>query len=216
MSITTKILGGLGLAALLVLARRAVLTWGADGQEPIDALPGDTLVPEVSVSATRAITIDATPAEIWPWLAQIGWEHGGFYSYEKLENLFGLDIHNAVAVSDPWQRIEVGDEVHLAEKVALKVAQVVPEEYLVLLGAPPADGGASVTPFAFSWAFVLKPLPSTPSGDPRTRLIVRERYHATTPGARAAVEAVQPISFVMTQRMLRGIRDRAEGVLAAA
>lgn len=90
-----------------------------------------------------------------------------------------------------------------------------PERHLVLLGAPHnAAADAEAPPFAYSWAFILEELPDADT--PRTRLIVRERYAAGNLLARAQVEAVQPASFVMTEKMLRGIRDRAEGSLVAA
>lgn len=218
MNTPTKLIGGLTVAAVLVVARQIALNWGAKDDETECGLPGDLLVPDATVATTRAITIDAPPAAVWPWVGQLGWERGGFYSYDDIENALGMDIHNASSVSEGWQISQVGDEVHLTEDLApLKVAMLEPERHLVLLGAPHnARTDADVPAFEFSWAFVLQPLPATASGNtPRTRLIVRERYGAANLLARAEVEAIQPASFVMTQKMLRGIRDRAEGTNAA-
>lgn len=218
MDTPTKLIGGLTLAAVLVVARQIAQNWGAKDDETESGLPGDLLVPDATVASTRAVTIDAPPAAVWPWVAQLGWERGGFYSYEDIENALGMDIHNASSVCDGWQITQVGDEVHLTEELApLRVAMLEPERHLVLLGAPhSARSGAEVPVFDFSWAFVLQPLPAVePDGSPRTRLIVRERYAAANLLARAEVEAIQPASFVMTQKMLRGIRDRAEGTNAA-
>lgn len=65
-------------------------------------------------------------------------------------------------------------------------------------------------PFRFSWAFVVRPLPPAVDGTPRSRLLVRERYVPVGAAGRATVEALQPVSFLMTQKMLRGIRARAD------
>lgn len=215
MSNPSKIVGGLTLAAAVVLARKLTRTWGSKGDEAASALPGDLLVPDAAVTSTRAITIDATPGEVWPWIQQIGWDRGGFYAYESLENAFGLDIHNAAEVAPSWQELEIGDEVHLAEGVSLQVFQLEAEHHLVLLGDPkPGSTHRGEPSFRFSWAFVLSELPAA-DGPGRTRLMVRERYAPLNAAGRIAVEAIQPASFVMTQKMLRGIRDRAEGTFVA-
>lgn len=194
----------------LLLTRRLTQTWGTRDDEHTAPLPGDDLVPGARVVATRAVTIAAPPRDVWPWLVQLGRGRGGFYSYDALENLAGLGIRSADAIEDRWQALAVGDDVHLAEEVALRVALVRPEHHLVLLGAP-EPGEPGVVPFAFSWAFVVRALPPGDDGGARTRLLVRERYRPAHPLGRAVVEAVQPVSFLMTQRMLRGVRDRAEG-----
>src|SRR5689334_10101651 len=50
------------------LLRHWHLTWGATPQEVAAAMPGDDLRPRAQYRTTRAITIDATPVEVWPWL----------------------------------------------------------------------------------------------------------------------------------------------------
>ncbi|MFC8921195.1 SRPBCC family protein [Cellulosimicrobium sp. NPDC057127] len=196
----------------LLLTRRMTQTWGTRDDEHDAPLPGDELVtgPGVVV-ATRAVSIAAAPRDVWPWLVQLGQGRGGFYSYDALENLAGLRIRSADAIEDRWQALAVGDDIHLAEQVALRVALLEPEDHLLLLGAP-EPGETDVMPFAFSWAFVVRPLPPGDEDTVRTRLLVRERYRPAHPWGRAVVEAVQPVSFLMTQRMLRGVRDRAEGL----
>jgi hypothetical protein len=185
------------------------MTWGTRDGEPSDALPGDEIVPQAEVVSTRAVSIDAPPREVWRWLVQLGQGRGGFYSYEWLENLVGCDIQNADRIDPRWQRLAVGDDVRLHPEVGLRVAAMVPERHLVLRGAVPV--GASAPPYDFSWSFVLRPAPGG-----GTRLVVRERYGYTRWWAGAIVEPVQPVSFVMSARMLRGIRDRAEGRVGAA
>jgi uncharacterized protein YndB with AHSA1/START domain len=195
------ILTSLVLAAAAL--RQVQARWGATDAEVAEALPGDHLVPAARLFATRAVDIDAPPSTVWPWVAQLGQGRGGFYSYDVLENLAGCDIHSAHEVVPRWQDVAVGDEVHLAPEVALEVADVSPPEHLVLHGG--VAPGASAPPFDFTWAFVLHP-----TTDGGTRLLVRERYGWRRPWVRPLLEVVQGVSFVMTERMLRGIRDRAE------
>ena len=188
-----------------ILLRRPLLTWGATPAEAAMQLPGDDVLPRSDLTATRAITIEAGAAQVWPWLVQLGQGRGGFYSYDALENLVGCDIHSADRIVPAWQHLAVGDEVHLHPEVALSVAAVEPDHALVLRGAVSATGGQQSAPYDFTWAFVLRD-----GGAGTTRLLIRERYAYVQPAAAALVEPVAVVSFVMTQRMLRGIRDRAE------
>ncbi|WP_345564773.1 hypothetical protein [Nonomuraea rosea] len=179
------------------------LAWGSTEEEARGLQPGDELLASPDLVATRAITIE-TPAErVWPWIAQLGQGRGGFYSYDLVENLIGCDIHSAHRIMAHWQGIAVGDEVRLAPQVGLRVAAVETGRALVLLGAVPM--GDITPPYSFTWAFVLRPEP-----DGRTRLIVRERYAYTRWWAPLMIEPVTAVSFVMTRKMLRGIKRRAE------
>jgi len=195
-------------ATCLVLARRWQVRWGATGQEAGESLPGDDLITRPDLSATRAITVGAPADQVWPWIAQLGQGRGGFYSYDFLENLAGCDIHSADQIVPEWQDVEVGDQIMLAPQVALTVALLERGRSLVLRGGVPA--GDTPPPYDFTWAFTLQ---EEPSGT--TRLLVRERYAYTRPWARLLVEPVEAVSFVMSQKMLRGIRDRAERAAAA-
>jgi hypothetical protein len=179
------------------------LRWGATDEELQVALPGDELVPAADLTATRAVTIGAVAGEVWPWIAQLGQGRGGFYSYDCLENLVGCDIHSAERVVAEWQSIDVGDAVHLHPEVGLVVAVVEPGRALVLRGGVPI--GRMAPPYDFTWAFVLRD-----QADGSTRLVVRERYGYSRWWARLLVEPVEVISFVMSRRMLRGIKQRAE------
>ncbi len=187
----------------LPVVRTWMLNFGSTEDELDARLPGDELITHPRLVATRSIGIDAPPAAVWPWLAQLGQGRGGFYSYDALENLIGCDIHSADRVEPQWQDVQVGDEVRLAPEVALHVARVDPGRALVLRGA--AEPGGRPAPYDFTWAFVLRP-----GRDGGTRLVVRERYRYTRPWAAALVEPVAVVSFAMSQKMLRGIRDRAQ------
>jgi hypothetical protein len=188
-----------------VLIRRASLRWGASDDELRMALPGDELLPRPDLQATRAISIEATPADVWPWIAQLGQNRGGFHSYDWLENLVGVDIRTIDRIVPDLRIRAVGDAVNLAPEVALSVVALEEERHLVLRGAVAPDGTGAGAPYDFTWAFVLMP-----RSDGSTRLVVRERYAYLTAWAAALVEPVEMVSLLMTERMLRGIRDRAE------
>jgi hypothetical protein len=191
-----------GGTALALASRTRLLRWGATDAEIADSQPGDDLIVDADVTATRAITIRRSPYAIWPWVAQLGQGRGGFYSYDRLENLLGFDIHSADRVVPGWQQLEVGDEVRLAATVGLKAVIVEPGRALVLQGSLPI---ARRPPFESTWAFILSEQP-----DGTTRLISRERYGYKRWWAPFVVEPTQAASFVMSRKMLRGIRDRAE------
>jgi hypothetical protein len=190
-------------AAYTLLARPRHLRWGTTGQEADEALPGDDLIAKADLTATRAITIRAPADQAWPWIAQLGQGRGGFYSYDFLENVVGCDIHSADRIVPEWQDVRVGDQVRLAPEVALFVVFLERGRSLVLRGGIPI--GKTAPPYDFTWAFTLRDRP-----DGTTRLLVRERYGYTRPWAPLIVEPAEAVSFLMSQRMLRGIRDRAE------
>jgi hypothetical protein len=190
-------------AAYLLFARPRQLRWGASSQERDASLPGDNLIVNPDLTATRAITVHASASQVWPWIAQLGQGRGGFYSYDFLENLADCDIHSADRIIPEWQDIKIGDEVKLAPAVGLNVVAVEPERSLVLRGGVPL--ATAPPPYDFTWAWVLNDEP-----DGTTRLLLRERYGYTKAWARFLVEPVEVVSFVMSQKTLRGIRDRAE------
>ena len=195
--------GSVALGAMYALAFRAAqLRWGATAEEAAGSLPGDDLIGAPGLCATRAIAIRAPAARVWPWIAQLGQGRGGFYSYDFLENLAGCDIHSADQIMPQWQGVKPGDEVKLAPGAGLTVAAVEPGRALVLRGGVPVGKTA---PFDFTWAYVLS---QQPGG--ATRLVIRERYAYARPWAPLLVEPVEVVSFIMTRKMLRGIRDRAE------
>jgi hypothetical protein len=198
---------GLG-AVTLTLARRLYLRWGSTPDELAATLPGDELMPRASITATRAISVAAAADHVWPWIAQIGQGRGGFYSYDFLENLVGCDMRNADRVVPEWQSIAVGDDVRLHPEVALRVAAVEPGMALVLRGGIPM--GTIAPPYDFTWSFAVRA-----QADGTTRLVVRERYAYTRWWSALLVEPVQLISFIMSRRMLLGIRRRAQNAAPA-
>jgi hypothetical protein len=194
---------GSAAAAAIAFLRGRYLRWGATDEEANMAVAGDELLPDADLTATRAVTVRAAAAGVWPWIAQLGQGRGGFYNYDFLENLVGCDIHSADRIVPEWQAINVGDQVNLHPEVGLLVALVDPERVLVLRGGVPM--GRTQPPYDFTWAFILRPGPAGAS-----RLLVRERYSYSCRWASCSWSRLELISFVGSQRMLRGIRERAE------
>ena len=177
-------------------------TWGASDDEIKAVLPGDELVSALTPRTTRAVTIDAPISAVWPWLAQIGEDRGGFYSYSVLERAVGAHIENANTVHPEWQDVHVGDTVWLARRYgdAAKqvVAAVAPASHLVLMSPGDFERVQQGMKASGAWGFYLR------RNNGWTRLVAR--------GSGGAVGHVtfDMAHFVMEQRMMRGIRDRAE------
>lgn len=204
-----------------MFAAKRQRTWGATCKEASEHLPGDDLLAEAT-QGTRAITIEAPLEEVWAWIVQLGGDRGGFYSYDWLENHFGfvmgapanLGIHSADHINPGWQERAVGDLV-ASDAYGLGgwyVVAIEPPYAMVLQMADVKKGRPARIdrpPFMeFSWAFVLSELP-----EGGTRLLVRERVNGRTGGLAAIVRRVFGlVSFVMTRRMLIGIKQRAEAV----
>ena len=195
-----------GAAAYHTLVRPQIRHWGSEERERQQFLAGDDLVADPRTVTTRAISIEAPPAAVWPWLAQMGQQRGGFYSYDWLERLAGLDIHNADRVYPEWQDIAVGDKVYLSPGSAMIVAEIVPEETLVLIQEAPI-GERPNDVLRWSWGFHLEPV-----GASRTRLLVRTRVSWTPDGLLGLFlgAPVEALHFVMERGMLQGLKERAE------
>lgn len=191
--------------------------WGADADEVAAFWPGDDLLPRPLVSATHAITIQAPPDRVWPWLVQIGQGRGGFYSYEQIENAMGLRMENADRILPEWQNLQVGDVVPLAPDGAMDVPVAIlePQRTLVLhadsrLPSPNGKGGPPLPPgqfLAVSWGFYL-----AGQAGGATRLVERFRLDYTPTVANEMIYKLflEPGAFVMERKMLLGIKQRAE------
>jgi hypothetical protein len=182
-------------------------SWGATPAESGMTLPGEDLLPGGRAVSTRAITIHAPAAAIYPWLLQIGQGRGGFYSYDWLENLFGCDIHSANRILPELQHPQVGDAMRLAPYPALPYyhfALLETDRAVILRSIDPASG----QPASELWMFTLHPLDSG-----TTRLVVRH-HSLEQPNRFAALMTrliFDPMAFIMERGMMRGIRARAEG-----
>jgi hypothetical protein len=187
--------------------RRSYNRWGVDDDELAAELPGDELVPHPDLGYTRGITVDAPAGDVWPWVAQIGQDRGGFYSYDGLENLFRCDIHSADRVIPAYQDVAIGDVVRLAPGGApsFRVHAVHPGAALVLVSEVTGTAEPDADDSVATWQWLLRPV----DGGRRTRLVVRQRL--SRPHAQRLLwRLVEPVGFVMERRMLRGIKERAE------
>ena len=183
------------------MLRRARDHWGLDAADSARQLPGDELVSNPSWGWTHGIEIDARPQSVWPWIAQLGADRGGFYSYQWLENVAGCALRNAETVRPEWE-LEEGDGLLLHPRLApLRVVRVSRGRYFV---ASAAAGEAARA----SWLFYLEPV-----GVDRSRLISRYRCaHSGELATRLQFGAalLEPIGFAMDRQLLRGVKQRAE------
>ncbi len=194
-SVVVALVGG---AACLAVGGVRLRTWGTRGDEATRTLPGEELMPQPGAALTHAVTIDAPPERVWPWIAQLGSDKGGFYTYAWLENLGGAGVTNADHVEPSWQDPQPGDQLLLHPALALQIARVVSDQLFVAIR--PVSAG-----LGFCWIFVL-----SPEGEGRTRLLVRERYVVPRAPARMFAAVATCGSAVMSRRMLLGIKARAE------
>lgn len=215
-------------------ARTEFRTWGIDPADVEKHLPGDELVAETEAVDTRCLEIAAPPSEVWPWLVQMGYGRGGWYSWDQLD----MNVPSADRIVPELQQLAVGDVMPTHPGGGFEVRILEPEKALVLYAdralmdtqaAPDGIEAASANlratgmylektmqgDFQASWAFVLEP---TRAGG--TRLIERFRGHmAPAPAADPKVKVAPGFTgamlrfglFVMVRRQLQGIRDRAEG-----
>ncbi len=215
----TTVMGGAALATYLFVVRPWHLKWGASIAEVHQSLPGDDMVPNPKTVSTRAITIRAAAADIWPWLVQMGQGRGGLYSHAWLENLLGCDIHNANKIIPGFQQLQVGDIIRLGPEgyPFFTVTTIKPNQALVLYGGSGTQAEydndfTSLMPrsyFTSSWTFVLNPVDKT-----TTRLIVRSRSDWNQSLLNKLIYGVflEIGHFVMEQKMLQGIKERAEAM----
>jgi hypothetical protein len=189
---------GIG-AMYLAVGRKACLTWGATAEDVAREMPGDDILVEPDLLSTRAIAIDAPGSAIWPWLVQMGTGKGGVYTYDWIENLFGLQMHSADEILPQFQNLKVGDVEQLGDKGPRLRVDILDAERAMVLHS--GDG-------KWVWAFCLYP-----TADGRTTLVSRNRI--VTPSASAITRffyalVMEPSSLIMERKMLLGIRQRAE------
>ena len=201
-----RFFGGLGIMVLVVILgylaiRPWHLRWGATDEEVARAMQGDL----EHIGWTRAITIEATPEEVWPWLVQWGQGRGGWYSYDWLENLFGFEIHTADRILPEYQNLKVGDPICMSRDFCPSRVTVL-ELNRWLSWQAAGEGGQPVWTFTFGLF---------PVDEGHTRLIVRESFDNTfMPPAAVAVLEVPDV--VMELKALDTVKNRAEGLKESA
>lgn len=221
-SIPRLLVGGFAAAGVLgayeLCLKPRIFSWGATREECLRAWPGDEFTPQTLGICTRAITIQATPEQIWPWIMQIGQDRAGFYSYTQLENLFRAEMSNTFHLVPQWQHREVGDDLWMAAKhnyggrARMTVAYIDPFRAMVNVAYADRDSALNLqwAPHG-SWSFLLQPISSAASSSPITRLVMRsvlpERMDFV---ARAFSLFWDPAHFIMERKMMRTIKRLAE------
>ncbi|MBI9047124.1 MAG: hypothetical protein JEZ06_21740 [Anaerolineaceae bacterium] len=200
--------------------RKKNIRWGASQNEVSKPLPGDQLISKTRLRSTRAITINQTPDKIWPWLIQIGFQRAGWYSYDTLEKLAGVaefvDGHSAMRIIPALQNIQPGDTIQagpepyisfLVETLDEPSAFVLSSYLNPISGLTLERGIKTQGPRAFGiWSFNIQP-----KNAHQSRLIVRFQMDYE-PGWLSLLmfPVLEPAVFIMEQKMLRGIKKRAE------
>jgi hypothetical protein len=204
-----------GYAGLQLLGRRA----GSTAAERRRTLPGDALVADPLLRTNHAHTVAAPPAAVWPWLAQLGWHLGGYYTPGWVDRLLFPDNWPSLDRLDPAlvRELRVGDVIPDGPPgtAAYVVAVVQEPEILVLRSTthlPPGWAERFGATMDWTWTFAL-----TPEGADRTRLHLRVLGRLSPAWLAATYEAViVPADFVMAVGMLRGIARRAESGVTPA
>jgi hypothetical protein len=204
-----RVIGILGLYILvfaifvgvyLILIRPAHRTWGATVEEIKMPMPADKLVANPNYATTRAVTIQSRPEAVWPWLAQMGYQRGGLYSYDWLDRLQNiLNRPSAATILPEFQNLKAGDEIPIGGAPGWPVASVEPNRSLVLdIRQPDVH---------ITWSWLLVPINET-----ATRLVLRIRGRLDVRLRSMAIFALlDPGEFAMVRKMLTGIKQRVEG-----
>jgi hypothetical protein len=189
----------LGLLAILfrTVYRPWQRTWGATQDEVTRAFPGDDIVQAPIFDATRAITIRATLADIWPWLVQMGYRRAGFYSHDWIDN---DRIPSADRILPEYQDLSVGDTIPLSKGTDAVVRMLEPGRFLLLVVGEEARPQG-----AWTWLWALEPQDAT-----HTRVVTRLRVRLG-PVATLVLDAVE---IVMMRKCLLGIKRRVEATPA--
>ena len=191
----------LGVLAVLIAVYLWVVKpwhvrWGATDDEVNMTMAGDDLIPGAN-PASRAITIEATPEEIWPWLVQLGYGKAGWYSYDWIDNDFQPSADRIIA---EWQNLEIGDKILMMPGMGFDVVSIDPPRSIVSV----LEDGST------SWCLALYP------DNGGTRLVSRWRAKfVVTPANVLMIALTEPGSFIMEQKMLRTVRDRVQSAPSA-
>lgn len=211
---------GLGVAAgaYALLLRRRMLRWGATDAELEERTPGSQIIPDASPFSTMAVTIAAPPSAVWPWLAQMGSDRGGWYSWDRLDH---GGIPSARTLLPEWQPLSIGQRLKSTPdgKHWFEVAGLEPQRFLALRVFT-ADGRqvdpVSPRPAKFSdslWEFQLKELTGG-----RTRLVVRVSTISRPKLVSTLMSYLflEPAHFIMQTRQFTNLKRRAEAMAREA
>jgi hypothetical protein len=192
-TIASLILVVLLATSLWFLYRPWALTWGSTNEEVTRPMPGDEVLELPTFNATRAVTIEATPEEIWPWIIQIGYRRAGFYSYDVLDN---DGIPSAERILPEYQTLTIGDLIPLSKTADVRVAELDPPRFMVLVFE--VEGTWSDA----TWVWGLYPEDAS-----HTRLVTRLRADARGVRSRIFLDLGE---IIMMRKCMLGIKRRAE------
>jgi hypothetical protein len=211
---------GLGLAAgaYALFVRPRMLRWGATRDEIRNGAPGADVIPDAKCFSTMAVTVDAPPSAVWPWLVQMGYDRAGWYSWDRLDR---SGKPSARRLHPEWQSLSVGQRLlatpdgrHWFDVAALEAERFLALRVFTSGGRQYDSAGPRPSSFTDSlWAFELKALPGG-----RTRLVVRV-HTASRPRLFSAVLGFlfwEPAHFIMQTRQFGNLKRRAEGTLREA
>ena len=202
------------LGTYMLVVRPRMLRWGASNEEVTGPYPGSDLIAGGERGATMAVTIDAPPSRVWPWLIQMGCDRAGWYSWDRLDN---AGVPSTAHIHPEWQRVSVGD--HLAStpngRAWFEVAALDPERFLALRASINLRSGRPFDPTRprppmyvdALWAFQLKELPKS-----RTRLVVSGYTAARPRWLQTLMDFVfwEPAHWIMQARQFANLKRRAE------
>ena len=172
--------------------------WGATNDELLRILPGDERVPDPPYLTTRAITVNADPEDIYPWLVQMGKGRGGLYSFDFLDRLFGiLDAPSSKVILPEFQDLKAGDEIPVGRGGNFPVADLKKDEFLLLAGE--ADGAA------WTWSTALYP-----TGNGGTRIVTRNTGKGGAFDRKVFMGLMDVAAFIMVRRWLQVLKQRGE------
>ena len=185
------------IGTYVLLIRPWHLTWGATDEEVRRPMPGDEIHASPSFDATRAVTIEAAPEQIWPWLVQMGYRRAGFYSYDRIDN---DRIPSADHIISEYQSLKVGDRVPMAANAYAEVSEMDPHHSMLWVFRVEGQWENA------TWAWGLYE-----DGTHRTRLVSRLRvsYKWARPSI-VPMLLMDAVELVMMRKCLLGIKRRAE------
>jgi hypothetical protein len=198
--------GLVGIAGLLAVAyalviRPRLLTWGSTVEERSRRLPGDEIEPDASYVTTRALTIEAPAAAIWPWLVQMGQDRAGFYTHNWVERVLQSGIPDTSVIRPDWQHLDVGDLMRTNRDIAGQPmgwpVAVVDHGHALVVTSKRMPAG--------TYAFVIEPIDAE-----RSRLIVRDRARWTWTERPFAALVYEPLHAYMETGLMAGVKRRVE------
>lgn len=196
---TKRITETTALLAVLYCARRYYRNWGATKAECQMRLPGDTLAGDPVIQTTEAVYVDASASVVWSWLLQMGQDRAGFHGSDGAKDLTGLSNDNGGGIHPESPQLAVGDSIRLPGGMTVRVAEIVPEKYVVLNSTQPD----------LRWNAVLS-FHLQPHWEDRVRLLTRTRIALRRPGVVFAMELARPLIALGTRGLLLAIKHRAE------